>query len=124
MFNHPSPDPRLSTLINKADQENGVFIKDLQIDDVVEINTLNHTYTLTILDPKTQKIEVTSNGSRITTPTVMHATGSNLGGTAIKQGWVAVGYSFELGKLLISPTQTIRINGVQILPRDTKEKAN
>ncbi|MDA2935623.1 hypothetical protein MYX06_00170 [Patescibacteria group bacterium AH-259-L05] len=124
MFDHPNLDPRLSARIDKTAKEDGISVKKLQVGDVIEIDTLNHTYRLKMLDPKTSKVEVSSDDPFFIRPVTTHAIGSNLTNYwgSVKQGLIMVGYSFALGRDIYLPlTQTVRINGVQILPRDTKD---
>lgn len=111
-------DPRLLALMDKAEKEDGLFVQDLKAGDVVVIRTRNHMYVLKVFDPEERKVEATSNGQYFPEPTITYANGSSLTGTGtmIKMGWIAIGYRFLLGNVLLSETQSTTINGVQILP--------
>lgn len=111
-------DPRLLALIDKAEKDDGLFIQDLKAGDIVTIRTLRHMYVLKVLDPEGRKVEAMSNGTYFQGPTITYARGSSLTGTGtmVKIGWIAVGYRFCLGKFVLLPTQSVSLNGVQILP--------
>lgn len=115
-------DPRLLALMDKAEKEDGLFIRDLKAGDTVTIRTRNHMYVLKIIDPEERKVEAISNGQYFQEPAITYANGSSLTGTGtmIKSGWIAVGYRFLLGNIVLSETQSVTVNGVQILPFTSK----
>lgn len=114
-------DPRLLALMDKTASEEGIFVQDLQVGDTVEIHTKSgNVYTLEVLDPATHRVRARDkNGSLSKEPVETYAQGSSLTGTGtmIKVGWLAMGYRFTLGNILMSRTERVVVNGIQVLPK-------
>ncbi len=112
----------------------GIYLRDLNEGDVITLETKSHIYTLKILDPKVDLVEMTSNGPHIDRPTVCQLCGScpesydnilelALNPSLIKYGkrggWLGVGYrAFFMPILYLSATRSITVNGVKVLPKD------
>lgn len=118
--NHPGRefiDPRLLALMDKAEKESGIFIKDLKTGDIVEIETRNSVYTLKILDPQKNKVEMISTNSNKPGPEVTYANGSSLTGTGnmVKLGWLAPDYRFSIGNWFTTRVNRIKVNGQELV---------
>lgn len=113
-------DPRLLALMDKAVTEQGLFVKDLSAGDVVEIYTKSgNVYILEVLDPATHKVRARDkNGSLSREPVETYANGSSLTGTGtmVRAGWIAPGYRFLLGNVLMTKTEKVAVNGLWVLP--------
>lgn len=113
-------DPRLLTLMDKAVIEHGVHVQDLSVGDVVEIHTKSgNVYTLEVVDPTSHKVKACDKSGNLSRePVETYANGSSLTGTGtmIRMGWIAVGYRFVLGNVLMARTEKVVVNGVQVLP--------
>lgn len=114
-------DPRLLALIDKAETEQGLFVENLSAGDVVEMHTKSgNVYTFEVLDPATRKVKARDQrGTLSKEPVETYANGSSTSGTGtmIRMGWMAVGYRFVLGNALMTRTERVIVNGVQMLPR-------
>lgn len=95
-------------------KEEGIYVQNLKKGDVVTVETLNHVYTLEVIDPKERLVKI--NGGIFSEPTIRRFDGSLY---APRTGWIGVGYSllFE-GGLLFTITQTISVNGKEISPKE------
>lgn len=116
-------DPRLLNLIEWANEQPWLFVKNLRQGDILEIQTQNTLYTMKIINPENGDVLVTSDGKHITKETPAYIWGTTLTGTGtmIKMGSITVGFrlilSVEgLGVLRLSPTKEVRVNGVKVLP--------
>lgn len=116
----------------RAEEEKGIFIHDFKTGDIITIRTKNHTYFLKLVDPEKGRAKVMGPDpflEKISGP--ISALGSTLtaGGMALKPGWIAIGHSFQLGYrvqevepnklsngLYLQPTESVSVNGVQVLP--------
>lgn len=106
--------------MRKLDKEKGVYVQDLKACDVVEVETENHIYSFTVLDPGRKIVRGTSNGYRFTKPTILHIEGSFITMPyKIEDGWIGIGHRLLIHpRLILSTTQTISVNGEKILPKE------
>ncbi len=118
-------DARLLALIDRSESDPALFIKDLQVGDILGVQTHNTLYTMKVLDPANGRVSVTSNGKHITKETQGTVFGTTLTGTGtmVKMGWMAVGYRLILlvegtGELMLSETKELQINGFTLLPAE------
>jgi len=98
-------DSRLLVLMDKARGEAGVKVQDLQVNDVLEVETESGSvYTLKVLNPKELMVEASGGkfGPKLTTAHVSNC--------------IAVGNRFIVGNVLLSETCVVKVNGVQVLP--------
>jgi hypothetical protein len=117
----------LADALERSVASDGIRIADLRKDDVIEIQTKNHVYALTVIDPSRALVLVASDGEHVPTPKEMTLAGSLISpfGSMIMAGRIALGHCVELTfagprRLVLTPTQAVSINGVRILPRDAE----
>jgi len=109
---HPNLSDEINATIDFYDGE-GILIHDLEVGDVLEVQTRNAFYTLTVVDPGEKLVRVTSTNDVDLGECVLQ--GSNFGGSMIKLGWVCGGTWIELIRLgpwgfkllTLSQTQTV-----------------
>ncbi len=100
----------------------GLTVADLKEGDVIDVETRNHLYTFILSDPAKGKVEAMSNGDHIVEPCDATIAGSLLGsGSAIRTGWIGVGYRLEVcangTRYHLTRTRRIAVNGVTVCPR-------
>jgi|SRR3989344_1383589 len=104
--------PRIATLDGFGefvDKEQGIFIKDIPLNTILEIRTLNSVYTLMVLDAV--KREVLMKGGEFL-PELAKCTfsGSTFGGKNIRTGWIGIRMCMEFR---INSGKTITTSWVQ-----------
>jgi hypothetical protein len=89
----------------------GVQVDQFEKLETLSVETLNHTYEITVIDPGTAEVLV--QGGRFPERTVAHLSGASLGSAFLKVHGIYVGFSMELrvgGKPIItSPVRSIRV---------------
>lgn len=115
--------PRLAEALERGGASQALMVADLEQGNVLEIETANHRYFLTVLDPETRRVRVMSDGPHLIEPTEMFVAGALLipGGSMIMVGRVAIGHSIEftlpgLRRLVTTPVKSIAVNGIRIFP--------
>lgn len=109
------------SLVDRASVAPGVSLQDLECGDVLEVKTDNTHYVFEVLDPANLVVSVRSNGRRFKAETTCFIEGSIIFGSAVKLGFVAVGYEIVLSGQSIgwrgfrlTPARTIWLNGFPI----------
>ena len=97
---HPNLSDEINATLDFFDGE-GVFIKDLEVGDVLEVQTNNSLYTLEVVDPVKKLVRVTSTNEAFADYGECTLQGSNFGGSMLKLGWICGGTWMEL----IRPTK-------------------
>jgi hypothetical protein len=121
-------DPFLDAADAMADVD-GLDTRLLSVGDVIDVETHNHLYTFLLEDPSNGAAEVMSNGEKIVEPTEAALSGTLLGESTIRSGWVCVGYRLEIGlpgnrRVVTSPVRRIAINGTTVCPRPDGAMSN
>ena len=112
MKHHPNLSDEINATLDFFDGE-GVFIGDLKVGDVLEVQTNNSLYTLEVVDPDKKLVRVTSTNEAFADYGECTLQGSNFGGSCLKLGWVCGGTWMELirptknDQLRPSQTQTV-----------------
>lgn len=124
-------DPRLLALMDDSEEREGLDIRHLRKGDVVSLHTRNTIYTMEVVNPEQGQVLVNSNGERISQLMEGRVLGTTLTGTGtmVKIYTVILGLRLCLfvegiGELILSSTQSVLVNGTQILPMDKSKKAN
>jgi len=117
-------DPNLLALIKKSEQDGGISLKDVPKNSLAHIHTQNTTYIIAIIDNKSGKVAVTSNGKHVTRPEIGYLRGSTFGGSMIKVDWIGIGMHLEValadGRILTtSPIKMVRFKADQQNARQT-----
>ena len=76
-------------------QTRGIFIKDVPATTILEVRTLNSTYTMVVVDSFEKKVKVRG-GQFIPELTDAILSGSTFGGCMLKEGWIGIGMSLEI----------------------------
>ena len=72
----------------------GIALSDLSPIDQLEVHTRNSCYRITLLDGAGGRVLV-QGGAFFPVPCEAHLSGSSLGGSFLKTGWVGCGFSLE-----------------------------
>ena len=83
----------------------GLSVERLEPGAKVTVTTRHSCYDVSILDGRRQLVLV--HGGTFAEPTVVRLSGATFGGSALKMGWVLVGFRMEFGlgsKRIISST--------------------
>lgn len=83
----------------------GIFLKDIPEDALVEVHTQNSIYEITVIDPEDGKVAVCGSGRFFTRPEVCHLSGSTWGGSMLRVKWIGIGMHLEV----------VRIDGTRIV---------
>jgi len=89
-------DPNLLALIKKSEQDGGISLKDVPKNSLAHVHTQNTIYIITIIDEKSGRVAVTSNGKHVTQPEIGYLRGSTFGGSMIKVDWIGIGMHLEV----------------------------
>ena len=105
-------DPRLLAIIDEAERKTGIFVSSFKNGDVVEITTKNHVYRFEMKDSEGRAL-MTSNNPDYLGPEEAVIVGSSLTGTGtmVKMGLIAPDYRLWIGNILLSRTQSVKVNG-------------
>lgn len=121
-MNHPNLSDDINRKLTFAER-NGIEVNELKSGDVLEVRTLDALYRFKIINPATGEVEATSDGQYFQHPEIVNIHGSTFGGSMIKLGWLAVGTWLEIGRIRLSQTQAISLNGA-VLEECKSEKAS
>ena len=88
----------------------GLSIERLEPGAKVTVRTRHSRYEVSILDSRRHLVLIC--GGVFAAPTVVRLSGATLGGSALKLGWVLVGFRMELGlgsrRIISSPVLSVR----------------
>lgn len=103
----------LRTAVDFAAKQKGLLVTECEVGDVIELTTLQSTYTIKLLDPAQKLVSVKGSGKHFLDWTRTFVNGSSMTGTGsmVRLGWIGVGFSLWLGNVLITEVQSIRVNG-------------
>ncbi len=124
-------EPRLLSLVDASEEVPWLFIKNLNVGDILEVQTRKTLYTIKVTNPKSGSATINSNGRHVTQEIDGSVLGTTLTGTGtmVKMGGIAIGFRLVLfvngiGELILSSTQEVRINGFKILPAGHAENVH
>jgi hypothetical protein len=114
--------PRGATLhgfVETVTHANGLSIADLDPITPLIVRTENSLYRITVLEPRGRRILV-QGGSYFPESTHAELEGSSLGGSLLKQGWIAPGLRMEIStdgrRIVTSRVRSMEINGNDGIP--------
>lgn len=111
----------LADLADRIRNDGGMFVQDLTVGDILEIETENGIYFFQVINPLERILRLVGQ-SKNTWETkgskkiFLIARGSSLNnkGDFIRIGWICTGYRFCAGDYMLSPTKLVKVNNVQI----------
>ena len=79
----------------------GILLNEVDKNGLIEVQTLDITLKIAVRDKDdgTVVVQGQSNEKFFTKPEICHLSGSTLGGSFIKTGWIEVGFKLELHRL-------------------------
>lgn len=95
-------------------ETSGVYIEKLEKGDVLQVLTMESTYTFTIIDPQKSIVKAEGGGFIEGGEEVLFL-GSSFGGTMLKQHWAGPNSRVEVGQLILPWTTGITLNGTLVL---------
>jgi hypothetical protein len=114
--------PRGATLhgfVDTVTRVDGLSIAELDPITPLLVRTENSIYRITILEPGCRRILV-QGGSYFPETTAAELEGSSLGGSLLKQGWIAPGLRMEIStdgrRIVTSRVRSMEIHGNEGLP--------
>ena len=114
--------PRHCTLDGFAEEalaNDGVDVAELDSLTLLQVQTQNTLYQVTLLDPLTSQVLIRG-GSFFVVPTIATLSGSSFGGSFLKSRWVGIGMRMEIcgdgRNIVTSPVCSVRIEGDSALP--------
>jgi len=117
--------PYLLSLTEQSEGMTWIFMKNLRVGDVLEVQTPDTIYDMKVIDPEKGKVLVKSSGRHNREETEAVVIGSSLTGTGtlVKLRGIAFGlrlclYVKSVDELLLSATQEVRVNGTKVLPAE------
>lgn len=84
---------------NFPDTVAGSYLKDIPENTLIEIQAVDITLHLAIIDRDSAKVAVKGNVNFFTTPEICRLEGSTLMGSFLKTRWIGVGFNLELHRL-------------------------
>lgn len=91
---------------------NGIQINQLQELETLSVETMNHTYEVTVINPGTAEVLVRG-GEFFPERRLAHVSGASLGGSFLKLHGIYVGFKLELlsdgRRIVTSPVRTIGV---------------
>ncbi len=85
----------LSRFDDAVQKTEGIFIKDVPANTILEIRTLNSVYTMLVADPFGKKVKL-QGGKYLPALTDAILNGSTFGGCFLKGGWIGIGMCLEI----------------------------
>ena len=114
--------PRGATLhgfVDTVTRVDGLSIAELDPITPLIVRTENSLYRITVLEPGCRRILV-QGGTYFPETTTAELEGSSLGGSLLKQGWIAPGLRMEIStdgrRIVTSRVRSMEINGNDRLP--------
>jgi hypothetical protein len=114
--------PRVATLhgfVETVSDGGGLSIAELEPITPLLIRTENSLYRITVLEPRGRRILV-QGGTYFPESTPAELEGSSLGGSLLKQGWIAPGLRMEIStdgrRIVTSRVRSMEIDGTEGLP--------
>jgi hypothetical protein len=114
--------PRVATLhgfVETVADGGGLSIAELEPITPLLIRTENSLYRITVLEPRGRRILV-QGGTYFPESTPAELEGSSLGGSLLKQGWIAPGLRMEIStdgrRIVTSRVRSMEIDGTEGLP--------
>jgi hypothetical protein len=114
--------PREATLhgfVETVTRVGGFSITELDPITPLLVRTENSLYRITVLEPRGRRILV-QGGTYFPQSTPAELEGSSLGGSLLKQGWIATGLRMEIStdgrRIVTSRVRSMEINGNDGLP--------
>jgi hypothetical protein len=106
------PGGLLDDFVDDHDGADGLAIEGLAPGTVLEVQTRNSRYRLTLLDGDGHAL--VTGGALFREPTEVRIEGSTAGGSSLKLGWIGVGLRLELsmGKRLITTSDVRSVEPV------------
>lgn len=103
----------LSPQLQALARAGGFDLKDVLAGTLMEIETAHDTFWVFVVDPAEGKVVVESTHPQLRQPTVFFHQGATSGGSAVKLGWIGVGYHLRMnvgtgGVLTTSEVKHIR----------------
>jgi hypothetical protein len=106
------PAPALLDRWAVEEWKDGVQVDQLEELETLSVETLNHTYEITVIDPRAAEVLVRG-GAFFRERALAHLSGASLGGSFLKLHGIYVGFRIELlagGKRIItSPVRSISV---------------
>ena len=95
----------LDEFAHESSRGEGLSIERLEPGATVTVKTRHSSYEVAILDGRRHLVLI--HGGMFAAPTVVRLSGATFGGSAMKLGWILVGFRMELGlgsKRIVSST--------------------
>lgn len=87
----------------------GLGLRDLDPITTLAVRTMNSLYRLIVLQPPTRVL--LQGGAFFPDPTEVSLSGSSLGGSCLKTGWIGPGFRMDIygptGRIVTSPVRTL-----------------
>ena len=124
-------DSQIVKLIEQSEKDGGIWLKDVEPDQLIEVYTQKSIYRLALVDKVKHLVAVNSTGAHIDKPEICILNGSTFGGSMIRLGWIGIGMNLEFHRrrkvrpiLTTSAVKTIKVKKDSKAAQELIEKAN
>ena len=124
-------DSQIVKLIEQSEKDGGIWLKDVEPDQLIEVYTQKSIYRLALVDKVKHLVAVNSTGAHIDKPEICTLNGSTFGGSMIRLGWIGIGMNLEFHRrrkvrpiLTTSAVKTIKVKKDSKAAQELIEKAN
>ncbi len=112
--NTPIPAPAMLGTWSAEKWKNGIQVNELNELETLSIETMNHTYEVTVINPPTAEVLIRG-GEFFPHRRLAHISGASLGGSFLKVHGIYVGFNLELmaagRRIITSPVRAITVLG-------------
>jgi hypothetical protein len=110
--NAPIPAPATLSTWSAEKWQNGIQVNELNELDTLSVETMNHTYEVTVINPPTAEVLIRG-GEFFPHRRLAHISGASLGGSFLKVHGIYVGFKLELivagRRIITSPVRAISV---------------
>lgn len=96
---HPHLSPELNAIVERSQQSNGFFVKDLPVGIMITITANKFECTIVVVKPENNEVALISNDERVSGPDIWIVRGSNFGGSGMKVGWIGTDGKMIMNRL-------------------------